>query len=655
MHYARDNNECKDEGVSLNDSKSYRKDFTSIKSEPQRPFEQQSKFSASLVLEHTIGFSAVPNSIYYHPSGQDYVYPAGGVILLTPFQDAHNQIFLRGHHDNVSCIALSPSGRILASGERGKRADVLVWDYFSRRLAFRLSEHDAGVAALAFSDDERLLCSVGVPEEGPRMYIWDVQTGYICAAHQKMSNIVSAVAFGGMARDVKRRNTPNYQFATVGHRLLQLWVLDPVRGDLTQYRIEQSLVRDYTCVQFSPDREVLIAGSSSGDFCVVNVKTRQLIKVVPACSCGVNSLVYFEGGLLVGGGNGSFLHYRHDFVDTCHLAFDSAVVGIALHAAQNEVVVGTQAGSIFVVRLAFGNSHHSLQKKLLSENHSNAVVQVAYTSNVSDRFATISQDCTIRIWDASDYTVATCCFVRGAGAPTSLHYSLDVLLSGWTDGCIRSHCSKSGTFIWSIDNAHVGGVTALKLSHNQRLIVSAGVMGEVRVWDIRKRDLISHLKEHTMPVTSLALYQDDLHVISGGRDRRLLCWDLRNERKVSCHLQRIGGINAVALFTDQNLVLSAGQGKRISYWDLRIDNPFTVIPEAHKEEITCIAMAHDLEVFATGGKDRLVKLWNRNTSQLITDGVGHSGNVLHLAFSPDDRQLVSAGDDGCVFVWNLYT
>ncbi|KAL4169229.1 hypothetical protein KRP22_010152 [Phytophthora ramorum] len=617
--------------------------------------EKQPQQSPVIELEHTIGFSAVPNAIHYHPAGRDYVYPAGGSVLLTSFQDAHSQVFLRGHEGNVTCIAMSPSGRILASGERGRRADILVWDYSARRLAFRLSEHDAGIAALAFSDDERLLCSVGVPEDGPRLYIWDVLTGNICATHQKMSSIVTAVAFGGMARDVKRRDTANYQFATVGHRLLQIWVLNPVTGELMPHKIEQTLVRDYTCVQFSPDRETLIAGSSSGDFCVVGVKARQLFKVVPACSCGVSSILYFDGGILVGGGDGSVLHYGHDFVDTCHVGLDSGVVGIALNAAQNEAVAGTQAGGIYSVRLALGTSQRSLQASLLSENHSSAVVQIAYAPDVSDRFATISRDCTIRVWDASDYSVATRCMVGDAGAPTSLQYSLDVLLSGWTDGCIRSHSSDSGDLAWSIDNAHTGGVTALVLSHNQRFIVSAGVGGEVRVWDIRKRDLVSHLKEHSMTVTSLALYRDDLHVISCSRDRSLLCWDLRNERRISSHIQRMGGINTVALSADQHLVLSAGQEKRISYWDLRIDTPVTVIQKAHDEEATCIAVAHNLEVFATGGNDRLVKVWDFNTNQLIMDGVGHSGNVRGLAFSPDDRQLVSVGDDGCVFVWNLYT
>ncbi|KAJ0408059.1 hypothetical protein ATCC90586_003694 [Pythium insidiosum] len=606
----------------------------------------------AIELERTIGYSTIPNAVFCHPSGQHFIYPAGGSVLLTSFQDAHDQAFLRGHDAAISCMAMSASGRVLASGERGRRADVLVWDYGTQRLVFRLSEHDVGIAALAFSDDERLLCSIGSPEDG-RLYVWDLATGNICATHQKLSAIVTAVAFGGMARDVKRRDTRCYQFATCGHRLLQLWVLDPLTGELTPSKIEQGVVRDYTCLQFSPDRETLVAGSTSGDFAVVHVKTKRLIKSVPACSCGINAIASFASGVLVGGGDGSVLFFTNEYVDASVAALDAPIAGLSLNAAQTEAVVGTQSGSLFLVKLTL--SQRALPARLLSANHAGAVVQVAYAAGVSDRFATVARDCTLRVWDASDYSAVTTCVVSDAGLPTSLQFSLDVLLSGWTDGCIRSHSSETGALVWSIDNAHTGGVTAVVLSHNERFIVSAGVGGEVRVWDIRKRDMVSHLKEHSMAVTSLALFKDDLHVISCSRDRSILCWDLRNERRLTSHIQRMGGINTVALSANQRLVLSAGQEKRISYWDLRIDAPVHVIQKAHEEEATCIAVAHNLEVFATGGNDRVVKLWDFHSGALLVDGIGHSGNVRGLAFSPDDRQLVSVGDDGCVFVWNVYT
>jgi len=57
--------------------------------------------------------------------------------------------------------------------------------------------------------------------------------------------------------------------------------------------------------------------------------------------------------------------------------------------------------------------------------------------------------------------------------------------------------------------------------------------GEVRVWEIRSRELVSHLKEHTSKVTSLHLFADDVHLLSCARDRSILCWDLKAEKRVS--------------------------------------------------------------------------------------------------------------------------
>ena len=214
----------------------------------------------------------------------------------------------------------------------------------------------------------------------------------------------------------------------------------------------------------------------------------------------------------------------------------------------------------------------------------------------------------------------------------------------------------SGSPLWIIDNAHRGGVTALALSHNQRFILTGGKEGEVRVWELRTRELVSHLKEHTLPVRSIALYEDNFHAISCSRDRSFLCWDLRSERKITSHQQRMGGINSVALSKDQTVVLTVGQERRVTSWDLRDQNPTNVrdlSPNLDDEAMT-IALSHDGTLFATAGTSMLIKLWDLATLELLAVGEGHSGLVNDLKFSPDDRQIVSVGDDGNVFVWNCY-
>ena len=71
-------------------------------------------------------------------------------------------------------------------------------------------------------------------------------------------------------------------------------------------------------------------------------------------------------------------------------------------------------------------------------------------------------------------------------------------------------------------------------------------------------------------------------------------------------------------------------------------------------EQLCICCNRAGTLFATAGEDFAVHLYEFKTGTLVTKGVGHSGNVRALSFSPDDKQLVSVGDDGNVMVWNIY-
>lgn len=96
-----------------------------------------------------------------------------------------------------------------------------------------------------------------------------------------------------------------------------------------------------------------------------------------------------------------------------------------------------------------------------------------------------------------------------------------------------AHSAETGESLWILDNAHHGGVTALALSHNRRFILTGGPQGEVRLWELRTRELISHLKEHKQMVNALALFDDDTMALSASRDRCILRWDLRSEVCIS--------------------------------------------------------------------------------------------------------------------------
>lgn len=68
-------------------------------------------------LEHAIGYSGrIVRSVYMHPNGKDMVYISGGCIVICDINDPHKQSFLRAHDNQITCLAISPDGTLIASG-----------------------------------------------------------------------------------------------------------------------------------------------------------------------------------------------------------------------------------------------------------------------------------------------------------------------------------------------------------------------------------------------------------------------------------------------------------------------------------------------------------------------------------------------------------
>ncbi len=73
----------------------------------------------------------------------------------------------------------------------------------------------------------------------------------------------------------------------------------------------------------------------------------------------------------------------------------------------------------------------------------------------------------------------------------------------------------------------------------------------------------------------------------------------------------------------------------------------------HDGPLRALAWTKDGKRLASGGEDRIIRVWDAETGRCLQTLIGHSGGVFDVAFSPDGKLLASASDDATVRLWEV--
>ncbi|OCH88224.1 WD40 repeat-like protein [Obba rivulosa] len=159
------------------------------------------------------------------------------------------------------------------------------------------------------------------------------------------------------------------------------------------------------------------------------------------------------------------------------------------------------------------------------QGHREAIRGLSFSPD-DGRFATASDDSTIRIWSFEESREERVLTGHGWDVKcVEWHPTKGLLVSGSKDNMIKFWDPRTGTVLSTL-HYHKNTVQALAWSPNGNLVASASRDQTVRVFDIRAMKEFRVLKGHKKEVCSVTWHPFHPLLVSGGSEGAILHWDL---------------------------------------------------------------------------------------------------------------------------------
>nr|WP_239096474.1 pentapeptide repeat-containing protein [Streptomyces sp. SID11385] len=328
------------------------------------------------------------------------------------------------------------------------------------------------------------------------------------------------------------------------------------------------------------------------------------------------------------------------------------------------LAAGSQDGSVLICAPENGEALRVLH------GHTDRVYAIKFRDSV---LATGSADGTVRLWDpVSGRCRATLSVHRDGVWPITLDATGTILATGDGDGVVRLWDTASGAQLHALPG-HTVLVYTTVFSPDGRTLATGDRSGTVRLWDVATGRLLASLGPHQGPVFRVRFSPDGALLASAdeGIDDHgtVRIWRTSDQRLLHEMHGHTGRVYTLDFHPDGDLLASGDTDGGVRLWDPRTGVPGPPL-EKGPGGVYQVVFADDGRHLAACHATGAVRLWQLSAGHEAGHETGHEGyeavperfqptphqgSAWACRFRPDDTQLVTAGDDGVVQIWDAAT
>lgn len=224
-------------------------------------------------------------------------------------------------------------------------------------------------------------------------------------------------------------------------------------------------------------------------------------------------------------------------------------------------------------------------------------------------------------------------------------------LSASWDGTARLWDLASGKCVRTLVG-HDGRIMSAAMTANGSYALTGGWDHTARYWNLETGAELDVISAHTEPVTALALSYDGTRAVTTSWEGTALAWSTSDTSTLRRLVGHTGSITAVALSRNGKFAITGGEDTTARIWSIDSGSELCVL-RGHAGPIRAVAFNLNGTRVLTGGDDATARFWDVATATEICDLRGHMLPIRTLAFSADGTHCLTGSDDATARYWEL--